>query len=499
MEILLNRFRNLTVLLLVIFAQLVLLAYQVKSNQDVRLIRVWAVTAVTPLARVLEFVRQNTIGVVENYIVLVNVREENETLKKELGETKLAVHFLRSELQSAERAEALRIFQTRTPSRTLPARIIGTGTGANSRVVYLDQGSVAGVMRGMAVVTPDGIVGKVIGAYPTASQVLLVTDTQFAAGVVSDKNKVRGTLEGLGQAKCKINYVQNEEKVDVGEVFYTSGDDRVFPRGLPAAKVVAVREGDTFKEIFVVPTGLQTSTEEVLIVLEGVHQALPSIEQPTDAAIYLAPSLEEEAPAKPGTGSSGSAADPGTSPASSSSAIKTEADRLRERYEEIVEQQGVVLGQGYKPPDFKAAASAKPKPPAAGPGSAARTRLPADAPVVSPSPQSNSRPQNGRDPVAAKPKPEAPSPAAGGMTAPGQRTSTTVPVDPPKPAGTTPGLDRAAPGAATRQSPPPSSGEGQAVRAPGGGSPTNQPGSRPGAGPGTRTSPPPAKPAPSPR
>ena len=62
MEFLLNRFRNLTVLLVVVLAQLLLLAYQVKSNQDIRLIRVWSVTAVTPIAKVLEVVRRNTIG-----------------------------------------------------------------------------------------------------------------------------------------------------------------------------------------------------------------------------------------------------------------------------------------------------------------------------------------------------------------------------------------------------------------------------------------------------
>ena len=56
--------------------------------------------------------------------------------------------------------------------------------------MFIDQGSLRGVMRGMAVVTPDGIVGKVLASYPTASQVLLITDATFAAGVISDKNRV---------------------------------------------------------------------------------------------------------------------------------------------------------------------------------------------------------------------------------------------------------------------------------------------------------------------
>ena len=74
MESLLNRYRNLTVLLLVIVAQLVLLAFQVKSNKDVPLIRVWAVTAVTPLARVLEGVRSGTVGFFSNYFLLHDAR-----------------------------------------------------------------------------------------------------------------------------------------------------------------------------------------------------------------------------------------------------------------------------------------------------------------------------------------------------------------------------------------------------------------------------------------
>ena len=49
--------------------------------------------------------------------------------------------------------------------------------------------------------------------------------------MISQKNRVHGTIRGLGQSKCIIDHVQNEEKVDVGEMFYTSGDDRIFPEG----------------------------------------------------------------------------------------------------------------------------------------------------------------------------------------------------------------------------------------------------------------------------
>ena len=371
MEFLLSRYRNLTALLLVILAQLVLLAYQVKSNEDVRLIRVWSVTAVTPLARVMEFVREHTIGVAENYFVLVNVRNENLELKEEVGRLKLENQFLKTELSTAERVEALRAFQQRTPSRTLPARIIGTGTGANSRLVFIDQGSASGVMRGMAVVTPDGIVGKVLASYPTAAQVLLITDNSFAAGVISEKNRVHGTLKGIGQNKVIVDYVQNEEKVEQNEMFYTSGDDRIFPKGLPVGRVTVVRPGKTFKEIFIVPAGFQQGLEEVLVVIEGVHGQIPDPQTtPADPEIYIMPPPEAPNPA-PGSEAPGAApAKPNTSPS-----LMTDADRLRERYKRIEEAQGLNLGEPGKVPNFNVnpEAARPPSPGGAPSGAGARS------------------------------------------------------------------------------------------------------------------------------
>jgi rod shape-determining protein MreC len=386
MDSLLNRYRNITVLVLVILAQLVLLAYQVKNNQDVRIIRLWAVTAVTPVARLVESVRSGVAGFLGEYVFLRDAREQNRSMTEELGRLKLENQFLRNELATADRAQALVKFQARDPSRTLAARVIGTGAGANSRVIFVDRGSGAGVQKGMAVITPDGIVGKVLAAFPTASQVLLISDPTFAAGVISQKNRVRGTLKGLGFAHCKVDYVQNEETVEVGEWFYTSGDDRVFPKGSSVGRVTAVREGSQFKEISVEPSGLQHGVEEVLIVLQGVHQDIPEA-QAASTEVYLAP------PVPP---------DPAAAPASQGAL--TDADRLREHYQKVGEAQGHKFGEGLpgsKPPDFNLdpaatqpranAAAPQPQPP---PGSKPLPSGPAARPPAGP-----------QSPAASPPKP----------------------------------------------------------------------------------------------
>jgi rod shape-determining protein MreC len=348
----LNRYRNVTVLVLVIMAQLVLLAYQVKSGNDVRLIRVWAVTAVTPPARTLEGIRSGVTNFIGNYITLHDTRQQNREIREQLGRLKMENQFLRSELSTADRARALSIFQSRTQSRTLAARVIGTGAGAGSKVWFVDRGSVSGVEKGMAVVTPDGIVGKVIGAFPFTSEVVLVTDSSFAAGVISQKTRVHGILRGQGSGTCRIDGVQTEEKVEVGDWFYTSGDDRVFPKGMPAGQVKIVRPGSPFQEIFLDPSGLQNGLEEILIVLEGVHQMVPEAPN-ASAAVHLqsAPPADPSSPQAPST----AAAPAGT-----------DADKLRDRYKALGEAQNHKFGEGLpgsKPPDFNAPITAKPKPP----------------------------------------------------------------------------------------------------------------------------------------
>src|SRR5580692_7174152 len=169
MEFLLNRYRNLTVLLLAILSQLVLLAYQVKSNGDVRLIRVWAVTCVTPLARVVEAGRASGSRFLNDYFVLLDVREENKRMKRDLDRISMENQYLRTQLNTADRARALQIFQASSPSKTLAAHVIGNGTGSGAKVVIVDRGSTSGVQKGMAVIEPSGIVGKVVDVYPTGA------------------------------------------------------------------------------------------------------------------------------------------------------------------------------------------------------------------------------------------------------------------------------------------------------------------------------------------
>ena len=351
MEALLSRYRNLSILLIVIVAQLVYLGYQVKTVRDERLIRVWAVTAVTPMAGIVEAVRRNTIGFMQDYFILLDVREQNRKLHSDNDHLRMQNIFYRNQLATAENARALSVFQAKSPSKTVAARVIGNSTVATAKAVFIDRGSTSSIEKGMAVVTPEGIVGKVTAVYPLDSQVLLVTDPTFKVGVESQKGRIHGVLD-CGEGKCKVEQIQNEDKVDVGEWFFTSGEDRIFPKGFPVGKVSGAQPGQGMKDVKLDLSGSPGGAEEVLVVLEGVHQQVPDAPV-EDVTTKLLPPPPPE----------------GDEVAGKEAKQQTEADKVIQKYQAIGKEQGHTFGgYGSTIPNFnlKPAGTSEAKPVSSG-------------------------------------------------------------------------------------------------------------------------------------
>jgi rod shape-determining protein MreC len=402
MESILYRYRNITVLLVVIFAQIILLAWQVRNDADVPLVRVWAVTAVTPVASGIETARNLTTGFFSSYFELRNARAQSRDLKTEVDKLRLENQLLRNNLDSAQRASELAGFQRKTLSKMLGARVIGSTPGANSRSVLIDRGAASGVRRGMAVVVPDGIVGRVLAVFPLASQVLSVTDPGFAAGVESQKNHVHGVLKGVGNSVARVDYVATGQKVEVGEMFFTSGEDRIFPKGLPVGKVTSVQEGSNFQDIIVQPTGAESAAEEVLVILDPVHQEIPDA-PPSESPVFLAPDVPHEAAPVPAPAVPTMPTAAGAPPAPAYNLVPnptSTAGKLMDQYKKVGDAQKHVYGEGLPgsiPPNFNlpvpgvnapaGAASAAGSTTAAKPPSAATTVQPKPAaPNTAPGP-----------------------------------------------------------------------------------------------------------------
>jgi rod shape-determining protein MreC len=257
--------------------QILLLAAQVKGDQDVRLIRVWAVEIVAPLGRSADWLFGGMRSGWNNYIGVRGVSRENQELHAEVDRLRLRNAELEGRAAEADRLAGLLGFRQRNAEvPMLAAHVIGTSPSTSGRVAFLDKGSRDGVDMDMGVITPEGVVGKIIAAYPATSQMLLVSDKESGVGALLAGTRTQGPVRGSGDPLLSMEYVAKEVKVTPGEAIVTSGQDRIFPKDLPVGVVQSVSPDprSPFYNIVVKPAARLDRLEEVLVLLTR-HEFAP--------------------------------------------------------------------------------------------------------------------------------------------------------------------------------------------------------------------------------
>jgi rod shape-determining protein MreC len=394
MESVLGRYRNLIVLVGVLFAQVLGLAVQVRRTSDsesTRLIRIWAVGAVTPLEKTLVWSQTSCANIWRNYFYLRGVRAENRDLKQQIERMRLEQVRMSQDADQARRLQALLGFKEQFISQTMAAQVIG-GSGTDlSRLVYIDKGYKDGIRPDMAVITADGVVGKVLRADPAdrhVSQVLLINDQTSGVGALLDKTRLQGIVRGTPAGEVVLEKVMSDETVPIGEQVLTSGGDGVFPKGLLVGRVTkASQGGELFLNIGVRPAADLSRLEEVLVVTKiDERQAEPDRTGAARAVDVLAERLpgvpakpESEvkggvpAPSEPGGGTpgaprqsiAGSEAKPKAAPAP---ALAGNGAPVAGKVAKPPSASGVGSGAGADPtkaPPKPLKAAAEPKPPPA--------------------------------------------------------------------------------------------------------------------------------------
>ena len=339
MESFFGRYKNPLVLMAALLIQVIVLATQVKRPSDpklpnspgTRLIRVWTVTAFTPLERALvgtgHFFRNGW----HNYVDLHGVRRENRELQAEITRLRMEEVSLKQDVEQAHRLQALLGFREKFIAQTIAAQVIGTSGSERSRLIYIDKGVHDGIKPDMAVITPDGIVGKVKDVLPLSSQVLLINDRDSGAGVILEKTRLQGVLRGTGTGELQIDGIMADQNVEPGERVIASGGDRIYPKGVPVGTITSVapdRDTGTFLTVKLKPAADLNRLEEVLVVTKMAEASsseatsepparaadilaehLPTVPKQPQPAAVLAPrpavartTAEEKKPAVPNTG-----------------------------------------------------------------------------------------------------------------------------------------------------------------------------------------------------
>jgi len=263
-----SRHKSLVLLAGVILLQVLLLAVQIKRDSQGRLIRTWTVGAVSPFERAGSYVFGSFRDTWRNYFALRGTKKDNDDLRRENDALKLRLAQLEGKAAEADRLGALLHFrQSQADVPMVAARVIGGSAGTASQTIELDRGEHDGIRRNMGVITPDGVVGKVIEAYPNTAQVLLLTDKESGVGAMLADSRIQSPVGGVGEPLITMKYVPNDDDVSVGARVVTSGMDRIFPRDLPVGTITEIRPGNPFKQIRIKPAANLEKLEEVLVLL----------------------------------------------------------------------------------------------------------------------------------------------------------------------------------------------------------------------------------------
>jgi rod shape-determining protein MreC len=264
----LGRHRSFFTLVAVVVAQVLVLSLQITRNNHVRLIRFWTVEAFDPLQRSLGGIMNVSFNAYRTYSHLWRAEQENQELHAQLVAAQAQIQRLGEQAGEAQRLRTVLDFKNQLEFQTVAAEVIASSPGENSNAIFIDKGSDSGLTTDLAVITPEGVVGKILAIFPHSAQVLLISDPSSGVGVTLAQSRVQGILKGGSNSFCDVHYIMNEQAVARGEGVVTSGLDQIYPKGLPVGTVVSAGEGNIYKTINVKPSVDMNRLEVVLVVLK---------------------------------------------------------------------------------------------------------------------------------------------------------------------------------------------------------------------------------------
>ncbi|MEO8737876.1 MAG: rod shape-determining protein MreC [Edaphobacter sp.] len=332
MESFFTRFKNVLVLVAILLAQTIGLAIQVRrpvesgtpDSHEVTLMRYWVVAAVSPFERFFHGIGYNTRNAWSNYVNLRHVRQQNQDLQQQITRLRIEQAAFAEDAMQGHRLQALLSFQQHYIASTVAAQVIGTSGTDLSRLIYIDKGADYSLKPDMAVITPDGIVGKIRDVFPHTAQVLLISDQTSGAGVLLSSTRILAILHGTSTGSIQITNLTADSRIKPGETVLTSGGDQIYPRGLPVGTIESIApdpDHQPYTAIRIKPAANLSQLEEVLVIT-GTKPTLPLAAQKDLSA--GAATAEAQAAAKAKAAADAEAA----AEAAARSAAQIIADRL---------------------------------------------------------------------------------------------------------------------------------------------------------------------------
>jgi rod shape-determining protein MreC len=261
------RQRTAVLFIAVMLGHILLISAQVQSRAGVPVLEVVTFGAFAEVQRALSAVTGGVRNAWTGYANLRGVRAENEGLKRQLAELQVQFQQERAAGEHAHQLETLLGFQRQSNVRTVAASVIGAGASPDFRTITIDRGSSSGLKANMPVISPTGVVGRIVTLASRASKVQLLVDRNAGAGALVERSRAQGVVLGAGEDLLRMDYVSGIADVKPGDTIVASGIDGIYPKGFVIGKVESVDRGTgIYKIIRVRPAVDFNRLEEVLVV-----------------------------------------------------------------------------------------------------------------------------------------------------------------------------------------------------------------------------------------
>jgi len=249
---------------------LTLFARNIDGRKKNTLIDRFVLALFTPPLKITTFGIHAVSRLWDDYVFLVDLQQENRALREKIERLALDNQRLLEQKSENDRFREILAFKKKFEYKMVAAEIIGRDPSSWFKTIIVDKGGSDGVEKDSGVITPDGVVGKVIEVTGGSAKVLLITDVNSSVDALIKRSRARGIVVGYNESSCILSYVLKTEDIAPGDMLSTTGQNSIYPKGVQIGSIKNIRKDKSgfFQFVEVCPSVDFSKLHEVLIVLK---------------------------------------------------------------------------------------------------------------------------------------------------------------------------------------------------------------------------------------
>ena len=238
-----SRNRIILIVIIIICVAVVTLYVRESDTGPLHSIQNFFLDLISPISRAFEKIFRPIKDGVVNVFHLPSLSKQRADLQKEVDQLRREkIEARELEAENQELKQLLKWSETQAQLETVGADIVGQSPDNWQRMMIINKGSSSGIKKYMAVVTEQGLVGRVISVGSRSSVVQLITDSRSGIGVRDQSSRETGIMDGQNEEILRFEPMKEDAEVKVGDIMETSGLGGTCPPGIVIGTVSNVRK-----------------------------------------------------------------------------------------------------------------------------------------------------------------------------------------------------------------------------------------------------------------